>query len=196
MKSETVRTFLAIELPDEAKKALGALIDQMERVRVSSLRPVDLEGAHLTVKFLGDLTTDRIDAVSRRMSDVAGDSKPFTLRLGGVGAFPNSRSPRVLWIGIEWDTESLRTLQNRMEASLEGIGFPREVRPFHPHLTLARIGDRATPQDRRRVTEALFSADIQAGRPIRVSGISLMRSTLLPTGAHYDRIAMASFPAP
>ncbi len=190
-ESDIIRTFVAVELSDEVKAHIAAAIDRLRREQVNNLRLVRPEGVHLTLKFLGDIDADRVPAVAEAMSQVAVRHTPFGLTLGAPGVFPNANRARVLWIGVDGDLEPLRLLQAGAEDALTAIGFPADRRGFNPHLTIGRMHHRASRPDRSRAATALSSLDLPEDQPIAVNAISLMKSTLLPDGAIYERIAYA-----
>lgn len=187
--TETLRAFVAIELPQHARDALAALVRELGRASVRGLVPVRPHGIHLTLKFLGDVPRAEIDPMVAQVSRVVRGSRAFTLTLDGVGVFPGGSEPRVLWVSVDGDLPSLLEVQRGIEEVLAGLGHVREGREFSPHLTVARLR-RGTPSvDRRRARDALFSAPWVSGLRINVASISLMRSELSPEGARYHRLA-------
>ena len=188
--SPSVRVFVAIELPAVATDMLAGVVGDLERAQIPGLRPARPEGIHLTLKFLGNVPEVDIKPLVAGLSQALAGSRPFRLRLSGAGAFPNSGRPRVLWVGFEGDLPALSEVQGKIEDALEGLGYARERREFSPHLTVARIGDRASVADRRRAAEALLSAPIGPSAEFAVEGVSLMRSILRPEGARYLRLAI------
>ena len=187
--SETIRAFVAIELPNDVKNALGAVVESVRRSDVRSLRLVRPEGVHLTLKFLGGVRPGQVSPIIEATSGVAQAHRSCTLELGSVGVFPNRRSPKVLWVGVEGQLAALIDLHRDLEDALASLGFSREARDFSPHLTLARFRDGASVADRLRASEALFSAQIESGLRIHIDALSLIRSTLRPGGAVYTRLA-------
>ena len=97
---ETIRTFIAVELPQEIQDGLQKLQSDL-RTSMPDVRWTKHSNIHLTLKFLGDVQVSRIDSISRILGDVADQFSPFTMSLAGIGAFPNSRKPRIVWAGIE-----------------------------------------------------------------------------------------------
>ena len=186
--SGTIRAFVAIELPPEVKAGLATMIAEIDRASVAGVRLVRPEGIHLTLQFLGDISAELVERVVAAVSRVSRAHNPFTLNLGGAGAFPSRSSPRVLWVGVEGEQAALASLRQDIEDALEPLGFARDDREFTPHLTV-RLEGRASAADRRRVTQGLFSATVEPGPRIDVDSISLMQSTLLPDGAVYERLA-------
>ena len=193
--SERVRLFLAVELPREIKEALDRIVADVRGAGIRGLRAVNPEGIHLTLKFLGEVDRSRIERIVDEARRVARAHRPFTLELEGLGGFPSGDAPRVLWVGITGDTEPMLALQRELEEALEPLGFSKERREFRPHLTFARVGERSSTADRRRASKILEAIHLGPGLQIPVSGLSLMRSTLLPGGARYDRLAIMPFDA-
>ena len=187
--SQTVRAFLAVELPPSVKAALAALTEELGRTAVRGLRLARTEGVHLTLKFLGDIPQDQVVPIVAAASSAVQEHDGFTLELGSVGVFPSRASPRVLWVGIEGEVERLLALHRRIDDALAALGFARESRAFTPHLTVARMRVGAPASDRRIAAEALFSAGVESGLSLDVDSVSLMRSLLLPSGAVYEPLA-------
>jgi 2'-5' RNA ligase len=135
-----VRLFVAVELPEPLKEAVGALQAPLRRFNaaVSWTRPAGLHG---TLKFLGEVDPPRRAGIEAALAAVEAHA-PFELRLRGLGAFPGWSAPRVLWLGIEPAAPPFAALHRTVEDALAPLGFPRETRPFHPHLTLGRVRDR------------------------------------------------------
>ena len=184
---EKVRVFVAVELPNAVKAEFAGLTAAIDALGIRAARTVRPEGIHLTLKFLGDVSVERIPEIEAAVDRAAGTVAPFDLSLGDTGVFPNPRATRVLWVGVEGDLDSLGRLQRRVEESLAELGFKPERRGFNPHITAGRVRDRVSNADRRRVTETLLSHEY--ARPlIHVESISLIRSILRPDGAVYEPI--------
>ena len=185
---EQIRSFIAIELPQQLKLELSRLQAglQTDRPRV---KWVAAEGIHLTLKFLGNVPAGKIDAVTQVMTASAARSSPFQLDVGGLGAFPNLKRVQVVWVGLGGQLDRLKSLQQSLESGLEPLGFAAEKRSFSPHLTLARVGNEATPAERQHLGELIAATDFASQSAIRVNGIVLMRSQLTPRGAIYSRMA-------
>lgn len=189
---ETVRAFIAIELPDSVKAALSGLQERLRSGGPSPVKWVEPDGVHLTLKFLGNVATSAIPNIERAIAESAQRYHPFRLSLGRSGAFPNLRAPRVVWVGIEGDTATLASLQEAVERGVLPLGFEKERRVFSAHLTLGRVRDRASAADTRRLGEVLASASPTDPVSFDVSSVSLMRSTLTRERAIYDRLHEAA----
>ncbi len=177
----SVRSFVAAELPSEARTALAQLVETLNWSDIKGLRTVRPDGIHLTLKFLGDVPVGRLDVISDALVRVCRGHPRFTLRLGDAGTFPARGSPRVLWIGLDGEVEQLRALQRQLDLSLALQGFAGEPRAFSPHLTVARFRDGASAGDRRRAAEFLDSGWSVQALAFPVTDLSLIRSTLRTT---------------
>ncbi|MBC7188086.1 MAG: RNA 2',3'-cyclic phosphodiesterase [Calditrichaeota bacterium] len=178
-----IRTFIAIDIPAAQKEQIAQLQATLRRVggRISWTRP---EGIHLTLKFLGDVDQAQIPAVAEAVARASRQVAPFEVSIAGVGAFPNFRQPRVLWVGIEEPTGRLKTLARAIEEELRPLGFPPEGRDFSPHLTLGRVKD---PRGVESVVRALQQANFAAGTFV-AHEVRVMKSDLKPTGAEYTAL--------
>ena len=154
---EQVRAFIAIELPDELKAGLSQLEAQLKLAKPSSVKWVDPSGIHLTLKFLGNIAVARVSQISQALAAATKGVSPFHLEVKGLGAFPNLRRVRVVWVRIGGEVDKLGQLQQRIESNLTPLGFTPESRPFTPHLTLARLRGQASPDEGRRLGELIAS---------------------------------------
>lgn len=186
---DDIRAFLAIQLSDDVMTALSHLADQLAQARVRGLKPVRPENMHLTLKFFGNVNARQVDSIVDIVTHTVKSVRPFMLKLGNVGAYPNNKSPRVLWVGLDGDVAPLQDIHHRIEAALEQIAIKPDSRDFSPHLTVARIRDRASYTERRRAAEVLFSAEFRSGLSVPVDRFSLMRSVLQPEGPQYTSLA-------
>ena len=185
---ESVRAFIAIELPGSVKSALSQLQDNLQRSEHASVKWVDTGSIHLTLKFLGNIATETIPELTKVLSEAARGITPFHLELGELGVFPNLRAPRVVWVGLRGETATLSVLQENIESALIPLGFPPENRAFSPHLTLGRVREKASPGERRSLGQAVASSKVASMEPFPVDSLSLMRSTLTREGAVYSRL--------
>lgn len=182
-----LRLFVAIELEAPVLRALGAAQAELRRHGLDGLRWVRPEGVHLTLKFLGATPPQRVAAIQQALAEAVKGVAPHTLSLGAMGTF-GGRNPRVVWVDVAGDVETLRGLQQRVEASLRRLGFPREDRSFSPHLTLARV----RPETAREMAGPIAKALEMVKAPVAVIPVlevSVMQSRLRPGGAAYERLA-------
>ena len=186
----TIRVFIALELPAEAKQALEGVIQKLRTNLPSNVRWVNPSGIHLTLKFLGDIDSTLVAEILEAMkyAALATQGERFSLRLSGLGLFPNPEQPRVLWAGLDGNLDALRALQEGVDEAMAKLGFAKERRPFSPHLTLGRVRDGATAALRRRVTSSLTTMQMEDGEPWVPESVHLIQSTLTPQGAQYTNL--------
>ena len=179
----TVRTFIALELSEELKEGILALRRDLEArgVRASWAGPSTM---HLTLRFLGDVEEEGLPEIIGGVGRAASSAPEFRFETGGVGAFPSPRRPSVIWVGVEPNDE-LFDLQGAIERELSTSGFPRERRPFRPHITVGRIRDRAGPRDLTGVLASLEGPR----EAVHVRDVRVMKSTLKPSGAVHETLA-------
>ncbi|MDI6815258.1 MAG: RNA 2',3'-cyclic phosphodiesterase [Dehalococcoidales bacterium] len=193
---EQVRCFIAIELPDELKAGLAQLQSRLKSGKQPRVKWVDPYSIHLTLKFLGNIAVDRIGEITRAMEETAGGISPFHLEVKGLGVFPNLRRVQVAWVGVSGEVDKLGQLQQRIESNLARLGFAPESRAFTPHLTLARLRNWASPDERQRFGQLIAGTRFEAAYTIEVDAISLMRSQLTREGAIYSRISSVGLKKP
>lgn len=193
---EALRLFVAVELPDAARRSLAGVIDALRPEAGGALRWVRPEGVHVTLKFLGATPAARAPAISRALDDVAAREAPFSLQPSAVGSFGGRRDLRVVWVGVSGDTARLAGLAGAVEDALAPLSFARERRPFSAHLTLARVRDDAPAGERERLHAMLARYAPPAFPAVAVERISLMRSTLARGGAQYSAVSTHALRGP
>ncbi len=187
------RTFLALELPDAIKAALRRRIERLARA-LPDVRFVDVAGLHVTLAFLGELDNAQLAAATEAAEEAASAHAPITLRLARLGTFGSARSPRVIWVGLAGEVAQLGALQSTLADALAARGFPREARPFAPHLTLARI--------KKPLSDDLLAALARLqGEPApdaawQADALSVMKSELLRPAALYTALSRWPLAAP
>lgn len=187
---EEIRAFVAVELDGAFQIALRQIQAPLKNSRVSHIaRWVSPSSIHLTLKFLGNVSVNRVDVIRQAVVQGCEGFSPFTVSLAGLGCFPNARRPRVIWVGIGGDVETLTELQRSVDSKLERLGFKPEKRGFTPHLTLARIRDRARPHERVELAGLVSDAQAVPTVSMVVQEVCFIRSDLRPTGAVYTRLA-------
>ena len=187
---KTIRAFLAIDPPDEVIREIGAVQGRLRKLIEGDIRWVRPEGIHLTLKFFGDIFAADVANIAAAAEKAVEKEKPFSLSIGGAGVFPDPRRPRVLWLGMNGDVERLLAFQKGLDQSLHEIGFPREERPFRPHLTLGRI---KTPRGLIGLARALEKGEEYTAGRFVASGLSLLQSELTPRGAIYKQLKWFPF---
>ncbi len=188
---EQIRSFIAIELPDELKLELIQLEARLKSGKQPWVKWVNPYSIHLTLKFLGNIAIDRTGEITGAIEEAVQEISPFHLEVKELGVFPNLRRVQVAWVGISGELDKLSQLQKRIETNLTPLGFAPESRAFTPHLTLARLRDQASLDERQRFGQLIANAKFEAAYTIEVDAISLMRSQLTREGAIYSRISLA-----
>jgi RNA 2',3'-cyclic 3'-phosphodiesterase len=187
-----IRAFIAINLAPEITKRLEQVSAQLqEKLPNTPVRWVPPKNIHLTLKFLGDVSLMNLEILKEVLQHEAAAHKRFDFSVGELGAFPNIRHPRVIWIGIEAPHE-LASIQRNIESAMARIGYAPEDRPFSPHLTLGRVSRNASSRDTLLLGEVLDAMKIGFLGENPVKGICLYRSDLKPSGAEYSQIFMAA----
>jgi 2'-5' RNA ligase len=186
---EEIRSFIAIQLPEEVREGLAKLRKELERSEHKFVKWVAPGGIHLTLKFLGNIPSKRVAEITEAIAEAAQGISPFYLEISCLGAFPSLRQARVFWVGIGGEVEKLSRLQQNIDSTLAVLGFAREERPFVPHLTLARLRPGASLLERRSFGELVDSTIFEDKYHIEVGAVSLMRSQLTPDGAVYTRLS-------
>ncbi|MDO8715915.1 MAG: RNA 2',3'-cyclic phosphodiesterase [Dehalococcoidales bacterium] len=185
---EEIRAFIAIELPDEVIQGLGRLESRLKLRQPDGVKWVDPAAIHLTLNFLGDIAPGRIGEITEAMTESVQGIAPFSLYLDDLGVFPNLYRVRVVWVGIGGEVEKLARLQHSLEANLDIIGFSPEERTFSPHLTLGRVREQASPQERQKLGDIVTGMKVEMVEPFAVNSISLIKSQLTGAGPVYSRI--------
>ncbi len=200
-----IRTFVAVELSADLREALTRVQSQLRKglqsksssdPRIQWVKP---DGIHLTLKFLGEIAESLVEDIRTALTPAVSRFPRFRVEIQGLGGFPDLRAPRVLWVGVtgpgvrtqpDEGTEPgnpLVHLARTIDQVLEPLGFAPETKPFHPHLTLARIKERS-----REVGRVM--ADRGGAEPVGplgtlgINGVALVKSDLKPSGAVYTRL--------
>jgi 2'-5' RNA ligase len=179
-----IRSFLAIDLPTAIKERLAGQIRDLSP-GTSGIKWVDARRIHLTLKFFGSISTERVDEINEVTRQVTLKKQFFSLTLAGVGGFPHIRRPRIIWAGLSCDLEALLKLVEELEIAYEQIGIAREDRSFHPHLTLGR---NKTNQPNVKLFQRLSGWVEEESEPFGVEEIILYKSDLKPFGPVYSKI--------
>jgi 2'-5' RNA ligase len=182
------RLFVAV---DPAPAVRDRLRDALARLRphAPSAKWVDADSLHLTLAFLGETEEAQVPAIEAAIRAVAARRAPLELRFAGAGAFGGKR-PRVLWVGVGGDIESLTAAQKDLESALVPLGYTPEARDFTAHLTLARARE---PRGDAALLACVEAARAEDFGPTRVEEMVLYRSELTPRGARYTALARLPF---
>ncbi len=188
-----MRLFVALDIPETVRDSLTQLSQQL-RETFPAARWVSIEGAHVTLKFIGETPPQRVQQIRSALGGVPATG-PIELRFAGLGFFPDSRRPQAFWAGVEAGA-ALRALAASVETQLEPLGIPRETRAFQPHITLARLKFPKGLDPLRAAVERLGVPEF--GRHL-AGEFHLYQSVLKPKGAEYTRLAsyhISEEPAP
>jgi 2'-5' RNA ligase len=187
---EQIRAFVAIELSENLRRELGRIQGSLKSKGVADhVRWVKPEGIHLTLKFLGNVPASTITEIVHAVTQGSEGVKPFTISFSGLGCFPSSSRPNVIWVGPEDDTGTLARLQTAIEDSLSVLGYPKEKRSYTPHLTLGRVARDLAASERRRLGDMIAEQNVGSLGEMQVSDVCLIKSELSPSGARYTRLA-------
>ena len=190
-----LRTFIAIQLSAELKRQISELQAELKRQvpDLHGLSWVNPEGIHLTLSFLGDIEESQVESITSVLRKAAEPVQAFRLEARGLGGFPTPERLRVLWLGLGGEAEATRALQQlhaTIEEGLVGVGFAREGRAFTPHLTLARVRERAAGGPLAKLVRK--EQDRTVGG-FRAGSVSLMKSDLHPKGAVHTSLVEVLF---
>lgn len=182
-----MRLFIGLNMP---KKQRARIHSAARALRDEDLpvRWIDPDHFHVTLKFLGEVRREKVEAVTEALERVASSTKAFSTEVAGFGAFPTIRRPRVIWLGVG-ATPELRCLKQDLEWALGEVGFDAETRAFHPHVTLGRVGDNGGAGVFRGLDSVMAGLDFNG--EIKVRTIDLMRSHLSRKGSHYTVLESA-----
>ena len=181
--AETLRLFIAVEIDAAARAQVAKLAEKLKKgTQFTGAHPSWVAPAnwHFTLMFLGKTPCEKLEPLQSALRAI--EVRAFEIELGGLGAFPNPKRPSVLWIGLRRGAEPLIALQRAVLQALEPLDYHPDVKPFHPHLTLARIKSTKGVEGLMKVVEN--HQRINCGTCM-VANITLFRSELKPSGAVY-----------
>jgi 2'-5' RNA ligase len=188
---KTIRSFIAIDLSPEARAGLGDLQNRLKAVvPPKTVRWTALPNIHLTLHFLGEIAVNDVETVTGLVQATAANFQPFRLSLAGLGCFPNTRRPRIVWVGVGGGTRVLGELQRELGERLQVINFTPEARPYSPHLTIGRVNN-LPPHRLAQLGELVEQEQLAVGElaQLTVAEIRLIKSDLQPAGPVYTSLA-------
>ena len=190
--TEVIRAFIAIDLSVEIEHQLYELEENFKaQLKNIAIRWVPVSNIHLTLKFLGDVSISNLNILTDMIQAEISNHHQFDISVGGSGAFPNIRQPRVIWVGVEAPPE-LDAIQNGIETATSRLGYVREDRSFSPHLTIGRVPRNVVTQDVKVISNVLEKTRVGFLGATCVEEVFLYKSDLRPTGAVYSRVFSAS----
>ena len=186
--SEKIRAFIAFELPENVRAAIGRVQERFAAYRFK-VRWVKITNIHLTLKFLGNIGREQIVPIETAILKATADFNPLTLAAKGVGVFPSIKRPRVIWVGVSEQTPMLMQLQKSIDEQLSTIGYAQENRSFKAHLTIGRVKSRIVP---RQLAAAIEEITAFEPEPFAADSVILYQSDLQPAGPIYTRLKQVS----
>lgn len=191
--ASVIRAFIAIKLSPEIHQRLKDLnLLLKERLQGTPIRWVSPNNIHLTLKFLGDVSTANLETLTKLLQAEAYQHPSFEISVGDLGAFPSARRSHVIWVGVQ-ATAELNNLQQGIEQELARLGYKTEDRPFSPHLTLGRVSRNAGTQDFARIEATLTVTKVGFMGAMLVQTVHLFKSDLQPSGPIYTELLEAPF---
>ncbi len=187
--AKQLRLFVAVELPEATRRALVETMAALRRVAPGdAVRWVRPEGIHLTLQFLGATDEERVPLIHTALRLAVRDAVPFDVAPASVGSFGGRVNLRVVWIGLGDDGGALAELAERVQIAMEPLGYEREQRAFNAHLTLGRVREGASRDERAQLHDAIARFEPPPIPSFHVERVSLMRSTLGRGGAVYEQL--------
>lgn len=181
-----MRAFIAVEIDEQLKQKISKLISNLKKSGADA-KWITENQMHITLKFLGNISKDKIGEISDALSIVSSDFKSFKITFSKIGAFPNLDHPRIIWLGIDDNgAESLKMLNKNLENTLKKSGFREEDHSFQPHLTLARI---KSGRNISGLVKLIKETDFASGNYTQINKLTLFQSTLNPGGTIYTVIS-------
>lgn len=175
-----MRAFIAIELPEAIKEKLCSITADLKK-KIGSIKWVEKDNLHLTLKFLGDIKDDQLADVSSRLKDVCSNCSKYEICIKDIGGFPSLSSPRIVWAGLNKGKTETQALAEEIDKKLFGLGIKKEENNFKAHITLGRN------KERRKAASLSVDSNIDIGS-FYVNEVSLIKSTLLPKGPVYQTL--------
>ena len=191
MNTDSIRTFIALELPDDLKQGLRSLQTCLKSSDSGMVKWVNPESIHLTLKFLGETRLALIPSIITALEDIAKNTLPFELSVTNLGAFPDIHRVQVIWVGLNGDLRAILQLQKNIEKALSPLGFAAETKVFVPHLTLARMRDTCSLQDRQNIGAVIKRTPFEGSFKLKADSLNLIQSHLTPGGAIYTNLHSA-----
>ncbi len=174
-----MRLFVGVPLPDDVRTKLWAFWEA-HGIKTASVRPVSAENYHITLKFIGEVPESKAKRIETALEQATLKNE-FTVHISGIGGFPRNDSAKVVWAGVQEGFQELTVLSEYIDRLLVDEGIPRETKPFHPHVTLARI--------KRGVADVTTLSRMQPNfGTFAFRKFRLYKSTLTPEGPIYKAL--------
>lgn len=179
-----MRTFISIELPEEIKENIEAVVSKM-RLMLTPIKWVEKKNLHVTVKFLGWVEDPKVEDLTRCVSECVKGYGKIDVAFKGLGVFPDARHPRVVWVDMPKGCDKVKALADKVECAVADRGYRKEERDFTPHLTIGRIKEKL---DVEALGKFIAENENTEFGGFTVDHISLMKSTLRRTGPIYEEM--------
>ena len=190
-KMGLLRAFLASELPIPLQENIQSATTGLRKDLGNDLiRWVPVHNVHLTLIFLGDISSSSLDLIKQMMVTEAAQVQAFDIQVEGLGSYPNSRRPRILWVGLNAPA-TLTYLQHALEAAAARLGYAPEEREFSPHLTIGRVRQNVSAADQQKIRNMLEGTKVGHLGTVCVDGVHLFKSDLQPSGSLYTKLFSA-----
>ena len=184
-----MRLFIAVALSPEMKQALTRVAGLLAaRVPAGSIRWVQPDLRHLTLRFLGETAVSKLDMIEQTMDKAAQQQSPLSLHLQEIGCFPHARRPRVVWAGLAGQVAELAAFKSMLDVGLQPLGWEPEKRPFIPHITLGRV------KNAGKLRGVSWAGEMEAVQ-LEITAVSLIESQLSPQGPRYTTRHISQFAA-
>jgi RNA 2',3'-cyclic 3'-phosphodiesterase len=183
-----LRAFIAVEMPGWIQSAISQSTTALKNALPKTLvRWVAPQNVHLTLKFLGDVSPKNLEHLVETLKPEVAAHEVFPISISGLGAFPNTRRARVIWIGLE-APPALEALRCRVEAAAAQLGYLPEERQFSPHLTIGRVVQNVSSADLQRIRRSLETTQVGHLGTQQVEAVHIFKSDLQPGGAVYTHL--------
>lgn len=188
MKPDSIRCFVAIEIPDRIQAILSEVQSEF-RSKIHRASWTRNGNFHMTLRFIGDVESGNIQEIEKTLEKSVNFLKPFSIEIGGIGAFPNATRPRVLWVGLTQGEKEVTILSELVNQELAKLGYTKDNR-FHPHFTLARLKENV---NMNTYSQLFKKFETVTGTLLNVNHITLVKSELRPSGAVYTPLHIYPF---
>jgi RNA 2',3'-cyclic 3'-phosphodiesterase len=185
-----LRAFIAVEIPAEIQQKIHRETSILHKAVDTLVRWVPPQNMHLTLKFLGDVSPNSIEFIKQMLRTEAENIPCFDIHLAGLGAFPNLKRPRVLYVGIQAPA-ALDVMARGIESASRRLGYEPEERPFSAHLTLGRVKQNVNASEQQQIRRAIEGTQVDLPGTARVDSVHLYKSDLNPGGSVYTRLYSA-----
>lgn len=181
-----MRTFVAIDFSPQIKGKIGEIIEYFKTQTPDyALKWVEPQNLHMTIKFLGEVSEGHLRTIKDVLSDTLEGISAFEIEVTGMGMYPSTQKPRVIWLGVE-GSEPLKDIHQSLDQALQKASIPPDKRGLSPHLTIARVRRNVETLIVQDIGKTLSQFKIDSLGKCTIDRIVLYKSTLTPSGPIYD----------